>query len=238
MKLELTRLTIPRQRRLVSEWRALREDKTFTKSLKPEVREVFVEAVSLGERIDTAVTVSPLVIDATTDSVITAFDTVLESFERIANDRVVRPSPEVLKKKAAALTLRQLAFPGTVTAVTEQSMPLQHKSMSDLVTLLQRDKQCHACVDELGLGWVVAQLVAHLEPYGRAVRNSDGRDVQADSVAFHEAMTLVAIRAAAHEGVDTQRRLFGAYDTELEAQQQDEREGRKRAAKRKAEGTA
>lgn len=195
-------------------------------------------AVSAGQRLETGVALSPLVLDTTTDSVISAFEDILLGIERVATDRVVRPSPEVLAMKSAAMTLRQVALPNGTTSFLDLSMPLQHKAMDSLVTVLTGDKTAVASVKTLGLGWAVAQIVAHLEPYGRMVRAADGRDLQSESVAFHDAFTTMAVVVSSRHAGDAEihRRLFGAYDTELEAQQAEEREGRKRsAAKKKAE---
>lgn len=232
MKIELTRLTVPRQRRVVRALVAASEDKALTKTLHPDARALLASAVSVGERLDTSLDLSPIVIDTITDSVIGSFESVLTMFERIANDRVVRPAPEALEKKADAMTLRQLAFPQGAQAMLDLEMVDQQKAMVDLVAVLTEDKTAVACTKRLGLEWAVAQIAAHLAPYNRAVRASDGRDVSGDSEAFHTAFTKLAVSASAHHGSDdaVHRALFNTYDTELDAQQRDDRDRRKRAA--------
>ena len=82
------------------------------------------------------------------------------------------------------------------------------------VVMLREPEGFVASVKRLGLDWAVAQVVAHLEPYGRAVRASDGRDLVADSEAFHEAFTALALDASTHHRGDDavralHRELFG-----------------------------
>lgn len=235
MDFGLTRLTVPRQRRVVRALKTLSEDKPFVKELHPDVRAALLAALAAGEGIDTSVEVPLVVLDTVTDSVLVSFETILEMMERLATDRVVRPSPEALERKADATALRNLAFPRGAQHITDLDMADQHKAMLDLTTTLTHDKTAVALVKRLGLEWAVAVLVAHLEPYGRAVRANDGRDVSADSAAFHTAFTDMALYAATHHRGDGElrRRLFAAYDSELEAQRDDER-ARKRARKKPA----
>lgn len=237
MKFELTRITIPRQRRVARALKILSDDKTFLKSLHADTRAALLAAVAIGDRLDITHEVSPLVVDTVTDSVIGSFEGVLTMFERIASDRVVRPSSEVLEKKADATALRQLAFPKGAQFMLDLEMAEQHKAMAALVTVLTADKVAVAGVKRLGLDWAVAQVVAHLEPYGRAVRASDGRDLVADSEAFHEAFTALALDAATHHRGDdaVHKALFDAYDVALAEQQQETRARRKRNAAKPAE---
>jgi hypothetical protein len=232
MQITLTSLVVPRLRRVARSLTAASEDKSFIKTLHPDTRAQLMASVSIGERLDTALDLSPLVIDTVTDSVIGSFESALVMFERIANDRVVRPSQDALDKKADAMTLRQLAFPQSAQRLLDLEMVDQHKAMVDLNAVLTEDKTAVACVKRLGLEWAVAQIVAHLAPYSRAVRASDGRDVTGDSEAFHAAFTKLAISASAHHAGDetVHKTLFGTYDDELEAQQRDARDRRKRAA--------
>lgn len=235
MLFELTRLTIPRQRRVFRSLHAAAQDKAFMKGLSADTRAAVEAAVEAGAPLDTVLEASPLVVDTTTDSVLSAFEGLLFDFERITNDRVVRLAPEAAEKRADAITLRTTIFPRGAKVILDLSMSDQLKAMHDIATALNDDETAAGCVERLGIKWVVTQVVAHIEPYARAVRASDGRALSADSDAFHAALTSLALKAAVHHEGDgeIEKRLMGAYVVELEGQQADERESRKRSAEKK-----
>lgn len=237
--LELAGLTLPRQRRVAQALTDAANDKALTKSLHADVRAALTRAAAAGDALAAAREFPPLVLDNTTDSVFAAFDDLLEAVEQGLTDRVIRPlTEEQARKKAAATTLRQRVFAGASSFLT-LSMPLQYRAMSEAVRVLTGERDCVAATKELGLGWLVEHLVAHLGPYGRAVMTADGRDFEAGSDAFHGALTELALQVAVHQRGDgeAQKRLFGAYESELAAQRDEEREARRRAKKKKpAEG--
>ncbi len=233
--LELPRLTMQRQRRVYLALLDLLADKIATKPMHADVRASLAKTVDLGAGLSVDRELPPLVLDNTADAVIGAFDDLLESVERLLNDRVVRPlTEEQTQMKNAATTVRQFAFAeGTDYLVA--SMPLQYKGMRATADALQNNKTCAAAVKTLHLGWAVDHLIAHLAPYGRAVKAADGRDLEAVSDAFHAALEDLAVKTTAHHGADKAIRsqLLGAYETELAAQREDERATRKRSADRR-----
>lgn len=236
--LDLAGLTLPHQRRVAQALALVAEDKGFVKALHAETRAALTAAVTAGQSLTTLREVSPLVLDSTTDAVFAAFDDVLEGIERGLTDRVVRPlTEEQARKKAAATTLRQRVFEGASDFLS-LSMPLQYRAMTDALKVLTTQRNCVDAVKELGFGWFVEHLKAHLAPYGHAVTAADGRDLDAASDAFHGALTELALRAAVHErgDADVRKRLFASYETELAAQRDEEREARQRAKKRKNGG--
>jgi hypothetical protein len=238
MLFDLTRLVVPRQRRVFRALDAAQADKSFVKSLNGDTRAALEAAVKAGAPLDGAPEVSPLVIDTTTDSVLSAFEDLLRAIERIAVDRVVRPTSEVVEQKNDAMTVRELAFPKGAKVILDLNMADQLRTMNTMVEVLTTDKKAAACIKRLGLEWVVSQVVAHLEPYARAVRSADGRALSTDSDAFRAALTRLALKVTAHheDDAEIEKRLLGPYRVELEAQQQDERDARKRnAEKKKAE---
>lgn len=233
--LDLPRLTLQRQRRVFLALRDASEDKAATKALHPDVRGALTAAVAAGSGLTPDRELPPLVLDNTTDVVIGAFDDLLEAVEKGMTDRVVRPlTPEQAEMKAAATTLRQRAFPNGTGYLTG-SMGQQYKVMRELADALEKDRECVAAVRALHVKWFVDHLVAHLAPYGRAVKAADGRDLEAESDAFHGAFVDLAVKATAHHGAsaDVRKLLLGAYETELAAQREDEREARKRAKKKR-----
>ncbi len=237
MLIELNRLTIPRLRRVARALKALHDDRAFVRTLHADVRGALEAAVQKGAPLDTAAEVSPLLIDTTTDSVLSNFEDMLLAMEGVANDRVVRPSTEALAKKADAMTLRQRVFPQRAKAIIDLSMSDQHKAMRDLAEVLTTDREATACVRRLGIDWAVAHLVAHLDPYQRAVRSSDGRALSTDAEDFHAALTRLAVKVTAlHEDdAELRRAVLGPYEVELAAQQQEERDARKRQAAKRSE---
>ena len=140
--------------------------------------------------------------------------------------------PAQAAKRSAASVLVMRAFPQG-SAFLSRSMPLQHEAMTQAMDRLRNDDACVAAIKELGLGWYVDHMEAHMAPYGRAVRASDNRDVDALSTAFHSAFRALAFATLAHHDgdADVRSRLLGAYERELEAQRSDERAARKRREK-------
>ena len=235
---ELPRITIARQRRVHRVLAEALRDKVFVKSLHELARKAPAEAVGAGEGFSEEHVLPPLLVDNTTDTVMLAFEGVLEQTERALTDRVVKPlPPERASKKAAASTLRQRLFPDGATAFTSETMSLQYDAMARVVGLLRNDAECVAAVRELGLGYMVDHLEAHLVPYGRAVKTQDGRDLEALGAAFHVAFAKLALAAEAHHGgdADVRKRLLAAYEAELESQREDDRDARARRARKKAE---
>lgn len=235
MLFELQRLPIPRQRRVFRALDEAQSDKAFVKTLQADTRAALEAAVAAGAPLDSVMEQSPLVVDSTTDSMLSAFESYLLDIERLTVDRVARLSDVATEKRADAISLRELAFPRGAAAILDLSMSDQLKVMNDIVEALNTDKTALGCIKRLGVEWIVERIVAHLEPYARAVRSSDGRALSNDSEAFHTALSRLAVKAAAHHEGDAEieKRLLGAYQVELAAHQQDEREGRKRAAEKK-----
>lgn len=234
--LGLQRLTITRQRRLAQALAEATEDKAFVKTLAPAARGALTETVKAGEALDASHELPPLLVDNSTDTVFAAFDAFLGSIERGMTDRVIAPLPATqAKKKAAAALLRQRAFPNGVEFLS-RSMSLQYDAMVKVIGTLRNDAACVAAVKELDAGYFVDHMEAHLAPYGRAVKTTDDRDMEAVGTAFHEAYVRLVIKLAAHhEGAAAiQQRLYNPYQTEIEAQRNDERAARARAKKRKA----
>lgn len=168
-----------------------------------------------------------------------ALDDLLEAVEGVLNDRVVNPlTDEQSQMRQAARTVRQTALPGG-TGYLNDTMPQQYKTMRTMADALQNHKACAAAVKTLHLGWAVDHVLAHLAPYGRAVKAADGRDLEAVSDGFHAAFEQLAVKTRAHHGADAAvgKLVLGAYETELTAQREDERAARKRsAAKKKQNG--
>jgi hypothetical protein len=136
--------------------------------------------------------------------------------------------------------LRQRLFPDGASAFTSETMPLQYDAMSRVMGLLRNDVECVAAVRELGLGYMVDHIEAHLVPYGRAVKTQDGRDVEALGAVFHAAFTKLALAPEAHHAgeAEVRKRLLGAYEAELESQREDERDARARRVRKKADAKA
>jgi len=232
---EVPRLVITRQRRVAQALQDLAGDAKAMKALHADLRAAVQAAAEAGARLETGREFAPLVLDNTTDAVFSALDTLLGAVEQGLNDRVVKPLTEAQShKRVAATTLRQKVFP-TGADFLSLSMPLQYKAMRAAVDALTRDKECAEAVRELGIGWLVEHAAAHLAPYGRAVKAADGRDLDAESDAFHEAFARVVVMVEAHHAkdADARRAVLGAYDTELTAQRADERDARKRAREKK-----
>lgn len=228
----LPRLTVRRQRRVASALEKVAEDKAHAKSIPAEVRPLLARAVEAGRRLDDGRELPSLLLDNTTDVVFGAFHHTAESIHDGLDERVCPLTPEQSKKKAAANTLLTRALPGDLGYLS-QSMSLQYEDMRALVDRLQKDATCAAAVHELHLEFFVSHMEAHLVPYGRAVRTADGRDLEAESDAFHAAFTDLALKVSAHfpEGAPERTALFGAYETELEAQRAEKREARRRSRK-------
>jgi hypothetical protein len=227
----LSRLPVARQRRVAQSLAELSADKNAAKSLHPAVKAALLSAVAGGERLDVGRELPPLVLDNATDTVMSGFDGVIDGIQRGMDDRVIAPlPPEQARKKAAAATLRLKAIPGGMPFLT-LSMPLQYDAMRAMMDKLEKDTECVAAVKELGLGYFVEHMAAHLLPYGRAVRAADGRDLEAESDAFHAAFLDLAIKTTAHHGDDEtlRKRVLRAYEVELEAHREEQRARRKRA---------
>jgi hypothetical protein len=236
---ELQRLTIARQRRLAQSLLEAEQDKSFVKSLNPDVRTALSDAVKMGEGLDPGRELPPLVLDNTTDTVFSSFENLLESVEQGMTDRIVAPlPPDRAKKKAAASFLLKRVFPDG-TGFLSSSMPLQYTAMTTVLDLLTKDPECVAAVKELGVGYFVDHMEAHLIPYGRAVKTSDGRDLEAAGTAFHDAYTRLAKKVDVHHEGDAaaSEKLCKPYQRELEAQREEDRQSRARRAKKKREGS-
>lgn len=225
----LPRLTVRRQRRVASDIDKAVDDKAFVKSLHADVRPVFERAVEAGRRLDAGRELPPLLLDKTTDGVFGAFQHVAENIYEGMDDRVVPLTPDRIKKKAAANAILTRALPSGLGYLS-QSMSLQYEDMRGIVDHLHDDAECVAAVGELHLGYFVDHMNAHLAPYGRAVKTADGRDLEAESDAFHALFTDLAVKVTANYAADAPVRnaLLGAYETELEAQRAEEREARRR----------
>ncbi len=230
--IDLPRLTLYRQRRVFLALRDLWNDKAALKPLHGDVRESLSAAVDAGANLTPERELPPLVLDNTTDVVFGAFDDLLEAVERGMTDRVVRPlTDEQSRMKDAATTLRQQAFPEG-TGYLVDSMAQQYKSMRATADALEKNADCVAAVKTLRVQWFVDHLTAHLAPYGRAVKAADGRDLEAVSDAFHDALVDLAVKTTAAHGrdADARRLVLGAFETELAAQRDEDRAARKRAA--------
>lgn len=233
--LDIPRLIVARQRRVAQSIGELAADNVFVQSLHPDTRAALAAAVAAGTRLDGGHDLPPLLVDNTSDTVIYAFEDCLAAIERGLSDKVVPLGADQARKRNAARFVRQRAFPDG-SGFLSHSMPLQYRAMRDFSDKL-REKDCADAVTELGLAWFVAHIDAHLAPYGRAVRTTDNRDLEAESDAFHAAFMSLAVQAAAHHAGDAaiRKQLMSAYETEVEAQRTDERE-RRRAARKKGEG--
>lgn len=233
--LELARLGIARQQRVALSLREVSADKAAMKGLKPEVRDALHGVLTAADGFAAVPNLPPFVVDNATDTTIGAFDNYLEAVQTGLTEKVVRPlSEEQARKRDAATTVRERAFPRGTT-ILKLAMPLQYKAMVAMSDALLRDEACVAAIRELGCGWFVQHVVAHLKPYGDAVKASDLRDLDAVSDAFHAAMVGLMVQVSAHHAGDAgaQKLLMGAYETELDAQREEEREARKRRKKSK-----
>jgi hypothetical protein len=234
---DLTRLVIARQRRVAQSLSEFVKNPKALKGLHADVRKALEHAVETGAALDDAPELPPLLVDNSSDAVFAAFDAWLEATVRGMNDRVVTPlPPDRAAKKAAAATLRARALPRG-TRFLALSMPLQYDAMKKVIDALREDDACVAAIKELDAGFWVDHMEAHLAPYGRAVKTLDGRDVDALGEAFHKAFHKLCLATLTHHDGDAgvRKGLLGAYETELEAQREDERAARKRraAAKKK-----
>lgn len=237
--LELPRLTILRQRRVLQDLRDLLEDTKLTKGLHADVRARLTDAVTAGDGLDEGQALSPLLVDNSTDAVFGAFDAWLAAIGRGMTDKVVAPlPPAAAKKKAAAATIRAKALSGG-TGFLMKKMSLQYKAMRELLDKLRDDAECKAAITELGAEYWVEHMNAHLAPYGRAVKTQDNRDLEAVGDAFHEAFRDLAFATFTHHGKNAalRARVLGAYEKELDAQRTEDRDARKRAAKKAAPAT-
>lgn len=235
--LDLQRLIIVRQRRLSQSLAETAEDKAFVKTLATEVRTALTETVTAGEALDSDHVLPPLLVDNSTDTVFGAFDAFVASIVRGMTDRVIAPLPAPqAKKKAAAAHVRQRAFPHGVEFLS-RSMPLQYDAMAKVIATLREDPACVAAVNELGAGYFVDHMEAHLAPYGRAVRTTDDRDMEAVGAAFHAAYVRLVVKITAYhaDAATIEMRLCNPYQHELAAQREEERLARVRTKTKKAE---
>lgn len=233
--MELTRLPIARQRRVGIAIREMLADKAPNKSsaMPAPVKAAATVVEGLIDRLDPGYELPVLLLDKATDSVYYGFRAVVEGIEQCLDSRIVKElSKDQLKKKVAATTLAQRALADDMGYLAA-AMSLQYTGMLALVDKLNGDTQCKGAVEELGLGYLVEHMEAHLAPYGRAVKAADGRDMEAESAAFHEAFEdlLVAARAHAGKSSDLYKKLRESYDFELEAHRKD------RAARRRNKNT-
>lgn len=234
--INLPRLPIVRQRRVAQSLTDLHANKNATKAFHAKVKDALDIAVTAGGRLDSDRELPVLVLDNTTDTVYSAFDGAIYAIERGMDDRVIKPlPPPQAKKKAAASTIRLKVIPDGMPFLS-LSMPLQYDAMRTVIDRLEKDPECVAAVDELGLDYFVAHMAAHLAPYGRAVKTADGRDLEAEGDAFHAAFVKLAVQASAQHADDAavRKQIFGAYETELEAQREEDR-ARRRAKKKREE---
>lgn len=232
--LELPRLTIIRQRRIAQGLTEAAQDKIFVKTLAVDVRDALAKAAQAGEALGVSHDLPPLLVDNSTDTVFGAFDGVVSGIERGMTDRVIAPLPPAqAKKKAAAALLRQRVFPNG-TDFLSRSMPLQYSAMVTIIDTLRNDTACAAAVAELVLGYFVDHMEAHLAPYGRSVKTTDNRDLEAAGTAFHDAYVRLVVKLAAHhEGAGAiQERLYNPFQNEITAQREEERSARR--ARKKA----
>lgn len=230
--IDLTRLPISRMARV---WHALSDNQSdgkLLKSLAPQVKNSLAAAVSAGESLSAGRELPALVLDNTTDTVFYGFRDVVGCILKGMDDRVI-PLPKAQATKKAAATTLQLRALSDEMAYLSDSMPLQYAAMRKLMDTLEGDKECAAAVSELGLGYFVEHMNAHLAPYGRAVKSADGRDLEKQGDLFHEAFTQLVIDVHSHHRGDKelQQTILGAYQTELAAHREDNR-SRKRASKK------
>ncbi len=237
--LNLPRLPLVRQRRVAQSLTDLLADKDSTKPFHASVKASLGAAAAIGLRLDAGRELPPFVLDNTTDTVFLGFDNVISAIERGMDDRVVKPLPSVqAKKKAAASTIRLKAIPDGMPFLS-LSMPLQYDAMRSVMDLLEKDEGCVAAVEELDLGYFVAHMSAHLAPYGRAVKSADGRDLEGEGDAFHAAFLKLAVQTSAFHADDKaiHKQILGAYETELEAQREEDRANRRRLKKKRDENS-
>lgn len=232
---DVQRLTIVRQRRVAQSFADLAENAKLMKTLAPEARDAIHAAATAGAALDTGAALSPLLVDTSTDVVYGAFETWLDAIVRGMSDKVVTPLPPTMAaKKAAASTLHAMLF-GKGTGFLRIDMPLQYKAMRDVIDALRKDPVCVPAVKELGAGFWVDHMEAHLVPYGRAVKTQDGRDLEAVGSEFHDKLRQVVLRVLNfHDGDAAVRTtVLGSYERELAAQREDERQARKRRKDKK-----
>ncbi len=115
----LQRLTIPRQRRVFRALNEAQSDKAFVKTLQSDTRAALESAVTAGAPLDSVMEISPLVVDSTTDSMLSAFESYLLDIERLTVDRVARLSDAAAEKRADAISLRQVSFPKGATEILD-----------------------------------------------------------------------------------------------------------------------
>ena len=235
--LDLQRLIIVRQRRLAQSLAETAQDKAFLKTLAPDVRIALTVTVTAGQALDSDHVLPPLLVDNSTDTVFGAFDAFVASIVRGMTDRVIAPLPATqAKKKAAAAHLRQRAFPHGVDFLS-RSMPLQYDAMVNVIATLRDDPECASAVKELDAGYFVDHMEAHLAPYGRAVRTTDDRDLEAVGAAFHASYVGLVVKSTAHHAgvAEIEKRLYNPYQTEIAAQREEERLARARLKTRKSQ---
>jgi hypothetical protein len=234
--LELPRLTIIRQRRLAQALEASRQDAAFVKTLAPPVVTALAAVVAAGTEIDVDHVLPPLLVDTTTDAVFAAFESYLGAIVRGMSDKVIAPLPaDRAAKKAAASLLLERVYPDGV-AFLARAMPLQYDAMAKVVDLLRKDAGCIAAVKELGAEFFVDHMEAHLAPYGRAVKTTDDRDLEAAGGVFHAAYVALVVQIEANHGADEaiKKVLWNPYQTELDDQREEGRKSRAKTKKKKA----
>jgi hypothetical protein len=231
--LDLIKIDPGRQRRVSLSLSDVLSDKAFVRSLSPRVREALNDAVSAGDSLGRVHSVAPFAVDGAADSAFSGFYAVIVGIETTITDALVQLSPALVAKRTAATTLRRRAFPNG-TAFLTKAMPVQLEGMTQVMSALTHDANCVAAVNELGLGYLVAHLSAHMDPYRRSVSTSDQRDLEALSARFHEAVRTLCLRTLDDHARDdeTRARLLSAYERELEAQRNEDRAARKRAKER------
>lgn len=229
---DLPRLIVARQQRVLQALRELSEDKALVKALHPDARDRLLQCIAAGAPLDLAHALPPLLLDNTTDSVVGALLRVVTAIEDGLDDRIVPLDPKKAARRDAARLVHQRAFPIGVPFLSD-TMPLQYRAMRTLADTLGA-ADCVKAVATLGLEYLVEHFEAHLAPYGRAVKTTDNRDVEADSDRFHAALVALAMQVTVHHGgTPIEKQLMAAYDTELEAQRTEEREARRARAARK-----
>ena len=234
---DVTRLTITRQRRVSQALEELTKDHKAVKGLHPELRAAVGAAAKEGARLDVGPALSPLLVDNATDVVFGAFESWLGEIKRGMSDRLVAPLPpaQAAKRAAATTLLAKLYEPRA--GFLQLDMSLQYKAISDVVRALRDDPECAAAVKELGAGYWVEHMEAHLAPYGHSVKTQDGRDLEAAGAAFHAALRQVVLKVLNHHDGDEAVRatVLGSYERELDAQREDERAARKRRKQKKSD---
>ena len=172
-----------------------------------------------------------------TRSVFAGIAHVLEAHEKALNDAVVPLGDAQSKSLAFARTLSARVF-NNASDFAHLAAELQWSELSTARTTLA-SPDVDAAVVGLGLKPAVDHLLAHVDLLGRVLGKDVGAAGSASDkagAAWHAAFVLFVAQVAVDYDTDpkTQDALFGAYEAQVKAQHDAERERRLRSAAKKA----